>query len=245
MKIQKLAGTIPALALLFSVEAASAASVTPDIIFGSGNANGSFTVSNIASGLGNIEVGLRAKLRYNDSGNPENTFNWNGVDTYSFTPTAMTPSNRSVFNFEWHINSADTGRSIGNLINLGASALLEYDIDPSAATSFASYDPFAFDAYYGTNATPNGGGTYDNTGTPVTSATVAQNSVNYGFIPGAPLGQGIYDIKLSIFTVNSELLGSSAITISTVPAVPLPAALPLLLAALGGLGFAARRRKAA
>lgn len=45
-------------------------------------------------------------------------------------------------------------------------------------------------------------------------------------------------------TTNYE--GIDNLVLGTVPsAVPLPAALPLFLAALGGLGFAARRRKAA
>ena len=43
MKNFKLAGTIPALAFVFAAGAASAASVTPTIIFGTGNANGGFT----------------------------------------------------------------------------------------------------------------------------------------------------------------------------------------------------------
>ncbi len=222
--------------------AAQASSVAPDIIFGSGNANGSFTVSNVTTARGNVEIGLRAKLRYNDAGLPENTFNWDGVDTYSFAPTAGTPANRSVFNFEWHVNTEATKRSISQLIASGASALLEVDIDPTAGTNFLSYDPFDFDAYYGTNATPNGGGTYDNTGTPVAGATVAQNSVNYGFILGAPVELGIYDIRLSIFNTQNQLLGSTAIKVTP---VPVPAALPLLVFALGGLGFAGRRRKAA
>jgi len=224
--------------------AAQASSVAPDIIFGSGNANGSFTVSNVTTARGNVEIGLRAKLRYNDAGQPENTFNWDGVDTYSFAPTAGTPANRSVFNFEWHVNTEATKRSISQLIASGASALLEVDIDPTAGTNFLSYDPFAFgaDAYYGTNATPNGGGVYNWYMGAVPGATVAQNSVNYGFIPGAPLGLGIYDIKLSIFNTQNQLLGSTAIKVTP---VPVPAALPLLVFALGGLGFAGRRRKAA
>ena len=54
--------------------------VTNDVIFGSGNANGGFT-TDCANG---VELGLRAKLRHNAVGAPENTFNSNGDGTYTF-----------------------------------------------------------------------------------------------------------------------------------------------------------------
>lgn len=215
-----------------------AAPVTPDIIFGSGNDNGSFTVTTFDAG-GEIELGLRAKLRYNDAGQPENIFNWDGVDTYSFAPTAGTPANRSVFNFEWSVNTEDTGNTIASLIGSGARAQIDFDIDPSASTNFVSYDPFSLDAYYGTNATLNGGGTYD-TDTPIAGATVAQNSVNYGFLPGAPLGSGIYDVRLSAFDSNGAQVGSTAITVNTVPA---PSILALMVLGLAGLGFGRYRKQ--
>lgn len=225
------------LAISLSAGALSAASVTPDVVFGSGNSNGSFTIENV--GTDPIELGLRGKLRYNDVGQPENTFNWDGVDTYTFQPTTGTPANRSVFNFEWSINVEGANLTISDFLTAGGSAKLSFDIDPTAGVNFQSYDPFLFDAWYGTNATPNGGGTYA-IGTPLAGATVAQNSVNYGFIPGAPLGQGTYEIGLSVFSANNSELGSTSITISV---VPVPAALPLMLTVLGGLGFAARRRR--
>ena len=81
MKNFKLAGTIPALAFVFAAGAASAASVTPTIIFGTGNANGGFTRTDTTLDFptspftGSLELGLRAKLRYDTSGNPQNQFN--------------------------------------------------------------------------------------------------------------------------------------------------------------------------
>ena len=76
---------------------ALAASITPDVIFGSGNANGSFTVSTLNRNSGTVELGLRAKLRYDENGNPQNTFNYDGVDTYSFSLADKdVPANRSV-----------------------------------------------------------------------------------------------------------------------------------------------------
>lgn len=240
MKHFKLWATVPALAFAFSAGTADAANVSPDIIFGGGNANGSFTVTTVPFGGGDIEIGLRAKLRYNDSGSPENTFNWDSTNSYTFSTTAGTPSDRSVFNYEWSINVEGTGSTIGALIDRGGRAEISFDTDPTSAVNFTSYDPFAFDAYYGTNATANGGGTYDNTGNPVAGTTVAQNSVNYGFLGGAPLGQGDYQIGLSIFNATDQELGSTEISVSV---VPVPAAMPLMLAALGGLGFVARRQR--
>jgi len=122
--------------------------------------------------------------------------------------------------------------------------LLSYDTDPGVGTTFTDYNLFDFDAYYGTNATGNGGGTYDATGTPVAGSTVAQNSVNYGFIPGAPLGAGIFDFKMTAFSFGGVELASTKMTVNVAP-IPVPAALPLLLAGLGGLGLAARRKRKA
>lgn len=115
MKILKWAGTISLLVL--SAGAANAASVTPDIIFGSGNANGSFTVTNTLLSFpsnpigGNLELGLRAKLRYDATsgcpggvGCPQNQFNWDGVDTYSFDlSNGNPPPNRAMWTGRAHI----------------------------------------------------------------------------------------------------------------------------------------------
>lgn len=89
MKLSKIAGAIPTIAVAFSAGAASAApifdntdaDVTPDVIFGDGNANGGFSVSR----SNGIEIGLRGKLRFDDTNNPRNIFNSNGDGSYTFT----------------------------------------------------------------------------------------------------------------------------------------------------------------
>ncbi|MEL6127543.1 MAG: VPLPA-CTERM sorting domain-containing protein [Pseudomonadota bacterium] len=54
------------------------ANITPNVIFGSGNAEGSFTVDTFP---GSIETGLSAKLRCDENGAPPNSFN---SDTHGF-----------------------------------------------------------------------------------------------------------------------------------------------------------------
>jgi len=260
MRFSKYAATIPALALTLSAGAASAASVTPDIIFGDGNANGGFTVTNTELDFpsnpigGNLELGLRAKLRYDDSGSPQNQFNWDGTDTYSFDLTnGNPPSDRAMWNFEWSVNVEDLENNgnqvtIPQLVQGGANLVLSYDTDPGAGTSFVDYNLFDADAYYGTNATGNGDGTYANVfggDTIPAGSTVAQNSVNYGFgFIGGPLGAGLFDIKMTAFSFGGAELASTRISVDVAP-VPVPAALPLLLAGLGGLGLAGRRKRKA
>ena len=112
-----------------------AANDTPDVIFGSGNANGSFTVATgtYDAGAPNIavplEIGLRAKLRFNDMNLPENTFNYDGVDTYTFdaglppTGFSFAPSSTStaVWNFEWSVNTDRIRQSGGWLYIVGCA----------------------------------------------------------------------------------------------------------------------------
>ena len=114
------------------------------VIFGSGNANGSYTIDrNQNAGL---ELGLRGKLRFNASGNPENTFNSNGFtgpqgfSTYSFDTGVATgqSSSTGVWNFEWSINTDFTGVSGQNLN--AYTYQLGFDTDASLATNFVVRD---------------------------------------------------------------------------------------------------------
>jgi hypothetical protein len=219
--------------------------VTPDIIFGSGNANGSFT----GQTLNNIEVGLRGKQRYPAA----NIFNYDGVNTYTFDSTVLTtnPANRSIFNFEWSINVDQDGSSGATLSDFGY--LFSFDTDPTAGVAYTSFDPFNTPGFYdhalGLNTTPNGGGTVSASNadllTNMTSFNVAQQSANLGFGYSAdPDLPGVYDFKMDVLDLTtSQTLSSAEIRVLVTPVpVPEPATLALMLGGVGLIGFTARRR---
>lgn len=220
--------------------------VTPDVIFGDGNANGSWT------GVNNngIEVALRGKLRFNLGGSPENTFNYDGDKTYIFdSALGGNPANRSMFNFEYSINVDADSNSPTNLLLNNLTYLLEFDVDPTGATNFFGFDPIfdKDDNEYGTNATGNGDGIKGDAGTsPGLRAgnNVAQNSQNLGFgfslDPDLP---GIYTFNLSAFDGNQVLATTSIDIVVTAQQVPEPGMLSLFGSGLLLMGFLGRRAR--
>lgn len=188
------------------------ANVTPNVIFGSGNANGGYTVDQ----NNDIELGLRGKLRHDATGQPQNIFNSNGNGTYSFaTGQAFGQSaNTGVWSIEFSINSSFSGTGL-DLTNPLVSYLLEIDSDPSMGTSFAAYNPLAIfsDNAFGDNTTANGGGTAK--AAPGTADFVAQNSQKgVWLIPGYnPNLDGTYDFKLSAFDLQGSQLASTQIQV--------------------------------
>ncbi len=222
--------------------------VTNDVIFGSGNANGFFTVAQDNG----IEIGLRGKLRHNLTGSPENTFNSNGDGTYTFdagvAPTQPSPT--AVWSYEWSINSDFLGSSGANLSNYVFE--LSIDKDPTAGVDFLTFDLLAgyFDHAIGTNATGNGGGTvaakddvigFNNL---LTSNNLAQNSwkphwtlESFGFDPTL---DATYDISIAAWsrTQSNDLLVRNTIQIiagNGATAVPEPSTLAIFMLALVGL----------
>ncbi|WP_445428970.1 PEP-CTERM sorting domain-containing protein [Alishewanella sp. HL-SH05] len=225
--------------------------VTPNVIFGSGNANGSFTGIND----GFFELALRGKLRYNLAGQPAGIYNYDGNKTYTFQPSdGIAPANRSLFSFDWSINVDPTGNQ-GTFLDQ-FTYLLQIDFDPSAGVDYLAFDPINVplaDHAFGDNTTGNGRGTkaVNAVGYEIlrTGSNVAQNSWNLGFF--APTGfdvqtQGIYTITLSAFDQQNDRTASTSIDIiyGAVPAsVPEPSALMLMFGGLMGLGAVARRRR--
>ncbi len=215
--------------------------VTPNVIFGTGNINGSFT----GATAGGVELALRAKLRFDLTGQPQNTFNYDGVDTYTFlSANSAAPIDRSVFNFEWSISTL-----AGALSSL--TYLLTVDTDATVTNNGAiSYNPLGAIStgyYLGTGASGNGGAPFTSPGSGILSNfTVGQNSVNMGFV-GAPLGSGKFTFTLSAFDGNNGLVNSTSmhVVVDAPAPIPLPAGGLLLIGALGGLAGLRRRAKSA
>lgn len=234
--------------------------VTPDVIFGSGNANGFFAVDQ-NSALG-IELGIRGKVRFNGDtpGTPENTFNSDGAGNYYFD--AGVPNGQSFptahWTFEWSINS-DYNGSGDVLDRLNFTYVLGIDIDPTASATFVTFDPIHgvnpntstvwWDHAIGDNSTGNGGGSsasgtgvlpadvadYDSL---INSNNVAQNSWRPNWIiPGFdPTTYGTYSFYLAAFESGVEVARTD-INIVVTPE-------PLTMAMLGfmGVGMVGARR---
>ncbi len=244
--VKRVAITIGAAVLLTAgmLSSASAASIYPDVIFGSGNANGSFTVGT----NNNIEVGLRAKQRFPKA----NIFKYDGVDTYQFSAGESSPgSGRPIWNFEWSVNtdlSGTSGATVGDFIYR-----LKLDTDPGAGQNFTTFDPImgfpyvlGADHAFGDNNTGNSGGTEGsplNYATMLSTMNVVQNSWAFNwFALIDPTISGLYSIEMEVLNQAGEMLSNSGINVQ-VSAVPLPAALPLYGAGIAVLGFMGWRRK--
>jgi len=251
------------------------------VIFGSGNANGAFTgvsqfygngvVGTPVAQLPVLELGLRAKLRFDESNSPQNTFNYDGVDTYTFS-TGAAPGGFSfdlnspttpVWNFEWHIgtDSSSLGFPLADVTSLDQFTYeLRIDGDPTAATNFAVFDPInvAFaDHALGLPTTVSGGGAVASDSTQyqnlISTRSVAQNSWNFEFF-NEPTDT-VYLPQLLGFDPNIkgsyrfELEAfrdgfSIASTGMNVNVIPLPASALLLLGGLGALVTFRRRKQA-
>jgi hypothetical protein len=244
----------------------STGDVTNNVIFGSGNANGSFT----GTTQNNIEVALRGKIR------GQGVYNYDLDHTYIFSPlTYPGTTTRSAYNFEWSINTNADGNGTNKIASF--DYLLQIDTDPSVLTSFISGDPYATpyaDHSFGDNNTAqsagieaspklNGSSTpteiqdaVDNFSLLKDTYNLSQQSWNMGFgdlngfLPylANPQQEGLYTIALSVLEKGTtNVLASTSIDIqygATAP-VPLPAGLPLLLSAFGGLALMRFRRRSA
>jgi len=165
--------------------------VTPAVIFGSGNDNGSFTTDR----RNGIELGLRAKQRFPAA----NVFSSNGDGSYSFAAENACDEGgfsfarcqtTPVWSFEWSVNTDFSGASGAVLADFVYE--LGMDGDPGPGTDFLIFDNIQptlltplWDHATGDNGTPPSGGVVASTEAEYASylpqSNLAQNSWNYEF----------------------------------------------------------------
>jgi len=238
---------IAASVLALGATTVMAGDVNPGVIFGSGNANGSFTLAESSD----VEIGLRGKLRYNSAGLAENTFNWDGGSTYTFDPkNSANPSNRSIFNFEFAINTdvndaTNSGNKLNDFTYLLTVSREKANGDIVELFSFDPINVLHADHSIGDNGTTSATDTV--AGDPITYAAliagnnVAQQSWNVGFFNGTPTKVGSYFVELTAFDGMGAEVVSNDITINV---VPLPTAAFAGLGLLGSLaGVRVLRRR--
>ncbi|WP_428522075.1 hypothetical protein [Roseibium sp.] len=222
--------------------------VTPEIIFGSGNANGSFTTSIVDNTDHSLELGIRGKLRFDSNNQPAGIYNSNGDGTFTFD-AAIAPGGFSfdanspttpVWNFEFAVNTDLDGGS-GKVLS-DYTYVLELDSDPTIDTNFLTFDPIITDLgadhAIGDNSTGNGAGQTARVATVIDADlyqqlidanNVAQQSWNYEFFnDGAdnplatfdPTDEGIYTIKLSAYDGGDLVNVVSINMVTEAPVVP-------------------------
>ena len=111
----KLLAVAAALSLAAFGANAADANVTNNVIFGSGVSNGNFTVNNILDG--GVEIGLRARVRFDAANMPTNDNASTGNGTYNVPNGSPTPgfswqqnsTSTAKWNFDWSVNTDPTG----------------------------------------------------------------------------------------------------------------------------------------
>ncbi len=234
------------------------ANLTSNVIFGSGNANGGFN----GERKNGVEIGLRAKLRFDENNQPQNTFNNNGDGTYTFQSGTPSPgfgwdpnsTSTASWNFEWSVNSNYNGTSGFMLDDL--TYIMSIDFDPTSGTSLAlqnQFDPINVlyaDHAIGINGTGNGQGAEATDeadyASLISNNNLAQNSWNMQFFdtmayPFDDRVNGEYTISLKAFN-GATLLSESCITVNVVPEPSTYAGL-LGIASISLLAYGWRRKQ--
>lgn len=227
--------------------------VTTNVIFGSGNGNGFFTVDRNATE--GIELGLRAKIPFNA------TYNSQGNGDYTFALG-------TTWNVEWSINSNYNGN--GDELDQ-FTYVLGFDADPTQGVSYSQYhtvifDPihdalnggYYFDHSFGNNSTAQSGGVESANAAEFASNAAQYNLVQqswrmdqYDAIPGFDVNpniDGTYTYYLAAFDALGNQIGYTEIDViigAGGAPVPEPATMTILGLGLGGLMVGRLRKRRA
>lgn len=205
----------------------------PGVYFGSGNSNGNWTIDTVD----NLEVALRAKTRYGVGVlSASNGFYVVSGDTYI--------NGRAMWNYEFSVNSKVGGTGL-DLTNYRVE--IAFDTKSGPGTSFTTftnlYTHWGDNEYYLSGTKRIDSPTDALVGAQPGESGV-QNSENpkfadsgFGYVPG----NGLYDIKMSVYSVGGG--AALASTSMQVQVVPEPETYAMMATGLAVLGFIGRRRK--
>jgi len=225
--------------------------LSTNIIYGTGNPNGNFTVDKTAGGF---ELGLRAKERFGTATGD----NGNGIYNQA---AGFSSGTRAKWNFDWSIFTGSDSTSLGRY-----TYKLGIDYDAGFGKNFLVFDPingldprsgFAFfDHSFGISTTAHNAGVealadanaLANYANLVSANSLVQQSWNLDFYDN-PVNSfnantnGNYSVFLEAYDVSGAQVARTEITVVVgTGAVPEPGSLALAGVALAGL-FAASRRK--